>query len=239
MTKKVEVFRLGADGIPSGLEGRLVVPSHIKQDGHLLKPYVKEELIPSEINLILLEDLSRFWQQQIAKNSSYSYHGVYVNADQKTPLSKKERQALSREYGIWVERAILLPAERINYWTLIHESLHDVFHYMPPERKAEMLSSARKSYNTQKKLYELFYATSVSTCARDFHHLFKKDSNRKIFNALREKWQVRAIDEFISYLFTSPSYWVLWKENCLPRQFRSTLRRVGYNTYNPPKNIIA
>ena len=64
--KKVEHFKFTEQGIPSTLAERMVIPEHISIKGHILLPYVKAELIPPDLDLILLEDLNGFYHRFFA-----------------------------------------------------------------------------------------------------------------------------------------------------------------------------
>src|SRR3989344_6083774 len=151
--RSYEMFTFGGEGIPEGLAGRLVVPRHIKKRGHPLLPYVAERIIPTDLDLILLEDLNGFYQDLTKNPLGFlsECRGLYLAQDHPY-IPKKDyatvSAALKKEYGLEVKRALLLPLERIDYWTLIHESLHDVFSQLPADARNNIVHPAIGSYDS-------------------------------------------------------------------------------------------
>lgn len=259
MTKTMrlyEVFRFGGGGIPGGLAERLVVPRHINKQGHPLLPYVAKQIIPTDLDFILLEDLNGFYQDLIKNPLGFfsDCRGLYLAQDH--PYISKEdyaivNAALKKNYGIEVKRALLLPLERVDYWTLIHESLHDVFSQLPADLRNKIVQSAIVSYGVRDKLRGMLNLThlNLSNFCWDLDEISRRmsDNERKgvsfmhgfddfyIFGNLKPADQFQVVDEFISNFFANDRNVDRWDCVCLPFSFRQVLKETGYNMQNPPK----
>jgi len=256
MAKKVEVYRFGTDGIPKELAERIRMPSHIEARGHPLRPYLDEKMTRPGLDLILLEDLNGFYQK-LEKNpfGFMSFcSGLYLAKNHIwMPKEEYERinDALKREYGIDVERGLLLSQENVNYWTMVHEALHDVFNHLSPEQRAKIIQSAISSYNSSDKLYDMLGLTHLNTT----NFPFDLDETARImgengrmgrspldgfddfytFGNLQPVDRLQVADEFISNFFTNNRGKDRWSRRHLSSEFRMTLFGVGYNMLNPPE----
>ena len=168
------------------------------------------------------------------------------------PNEEYERinDALKQEYGIDVKRGLLLPQESVNYWTMIHEALHDVFNQLPPEQRAEIIQSAIISYSSSDKLYGMLDLTHLNTT--NFHWDLDEtarimEENRRMnrspldgfdyfytFGNLQPTYQLQVADEFISNFFANNRGKDRWAIRHLSPTFRLTLENVGYNMSSPP-----
>lgn len=259
MSKKAEIFRFGTDGIPKGLEKRLKIPLHIKQEKcHPLKPYVSDNIIPTDLDIILLEDLNGFYRKSINPDFSDIFlsfiGGIYlaenhVWSDKK--IYEKINKALKKEYGIQVKRALLLPQEQISYWSIIHEALHDVFNNLPSEKREKIIQSAIKTYDNADKLYNMLELThlNISSFDWDFEETERRmNQNKKEKRSLLDGFDdfytlgnlktidnLQAVDEFISCFFANDRVENRWDKKYLPKSFKKTLKEIGYNMDNPPE----
>ena len=149
MTKKFEIYRFGSNGIPEGLARKLVIPEHINPDEHPLKSYIHQDLITSDLDLVLLEDLNGFYQILTENPFGFlsSCRGLYIAKDHawiSHEHYEKTCKVLKDEYGLNIQRALLLPQERVDYWTMIHEALHDVFYHIPQEQRERIIKYLEK-----------------------------------------------------------------------------------------------
>ena len=164
MPKEAKIFRFGKGGIPKGLEKRIKIPSHIKREGHPLKPYVDESIIPSDLDLIVLEDLDSLYRK--FSNSDFftlSVGGMYIAENHiwtDNEVYERMNQLLEEEYGIHTKRALLLP-QQISYWSMIYEGLHDVFNNLPQDKRKKIISSAVKNYDNIDKLSDMLELTHL------------------------------------------------------------------------------
>lgn len=256
MTKKVEIYRFEANGIPEGLAKRLVIPEHINPNGRPLKQYVNQDLIAPDLDFVLLEDLNDFYQRLTDNPFGFlsSCRGLYIAKDHTwVPHGHYERasEALKEEYGIDVQRALLLPQERVDYWTMIHEALHDVFNHLLPEQREKIIQSATCHYDTSDRLHGMLDIThlNISNFDWDLDETAKiMDENKRLgrspmegfdyfysFGNLKPVDQFQAVDEFISNFFANDRGNDRWSERHLQPGFRETLQNIGYNLNNPPE----
>ena len=256
MTLKAEYFKLNGQGIPSELLERMVIPEHISVKGHVLLPYVKSDLIPPDLDLILLEDLNGFYHRLNGDFFGFlsNFRGSYVTENSSWVPQRdyqKTNEALQREYGISVTRALLLPQERIDYWTMIHEALHGVFDYLPLEKRTRLVESVSSAYDTCGKLSNLLDLTHfrISNFGWDIDAVARKmEENRVVkkplfdgteefytFQKLNPSDQLQVVDEFISNFFANDRGKDRWSPKRLHPDFRATLREVGYNVDSPPE----
>ncbi len=253
---KAELFQLTNEGIPPELAERMIIPEHIRVNGHVLNPYVQKELIPRDLDLILVEDLNRFFHQLTENNFHFTSNcrGLYVAQDHIwIPDGNYQRtnKALQQEYGLSVTRALLLPERRIDYWTMIHEALHDVFNNLPSEKRTQLVQAVTAVYNTNGKLHNLLDLThlNVSNFDWDIEEIAKKmEENRLsrrhisvgvdelfVFQKLKPSDQLQVVDEFIANFFATDRGNDRWSSRYLHPSFRVTLREVGYNVDTPPE----
>ena len=255
MFKNAEIISLGADGIPEALTGRLLVPHHIASRGHLLRQYVAESLIPDRLELVLLEDLDGFFQRMTKHPLGFlsQCRGLYVAQNHvwsATESYDRVNRALKQEYAIEVRTAVLLPRERIDYWTLIHEALHDVFNRLPRQKRTQIVRSASASYASSGKLQDMLDIARLDLS----HFLWDADEIARIiagnkrrgrnpldgfghvytFGNLAPAEQLQTADEFISHFFSNGGVRNRWSPKHLSPIFRATLRSVGYNVDDPP-----
>ncbi len=254
--KKVERFKLTEKGIPSALAERMIIPEHVSVKRHILTPYVKKELIPPDLDLILLEDLNGFYHRL---NRSFfpflsNFRGSYVTENSSWVPQRdyqKTNKALQREYGISVTRALLLPQERIDYWTMIHEALHDTFNHLSSEKRAQLVQSVSSAYDMCGKLQNMLDLTHLNITNFDWDVdavARKMDENRiarrslldgidefYTFPKLNPLDQLQVVDEFISNFFANDRGFDRWSPKHLHPDFRATLREVGYNVDSPPE----
>ncbi len=256
MALKVEYFKLTKQGIPPALAERMVIPEHIRVNGHVLTPYVKKELIPADLDLILLEDLNGFYHRLTEDFFPFftPCRGLYVSQDHVwMPPRNYQRinNALLQDYGITVTRALLLPPERIDYWTMIHEALHGVFDHLPSEKRTQLVQSVSSAYGTRGKLDNLLDLTHLnrSVFVWDVDAVAQKmEENRQAkrpiadgidefytFPKLKPLDQLQVVDEFISNFFANDRCFDRWSPKRLHPDFRATLRNVGYNVDTPPE----
>lgn len=255
MSKKVEIYRFGTNGIPERLAQRLVVPKHIEPLGHPLSPYVSEVLIPTDLDLVLIEDLNGFYQKLTDSPFGFlsSCHGLYIAKDHKWVPEEhyqKINQALKEEYGIEIQRALLLPQERIDYWSMIHEALHDVFNHLLPEQRTKIIQSATSSYDSSDKFNGMLDLThlNITNFDWDMDEIAKiRNENQRmerssldgfdnfyVFGNPKPVDQLQAVDEFISNFYANDRGKDRWSEKHLSLKFRATLQSLGYNMINPP-----
>ncbi|HIH25588.1 hypothetical protein J4476_01910 [Candidatus Woesearchaeota archaeon] len=253
--KKAEAFRFGINGIPHEIKDRIVIPDNIKAEGHPLNLYVKTELIPSDLDLILLEDLDGFYKRLSRSEFPFlmpTCRGLYVAKDHVYSKGYKAvNNALKKEYGIKVERGLLLPQNRVDYWTMIHEALHDVFNNLSSEKRYKLVQSAIDSYNSSDRLNDVLDLThlNISNFAWDVAETAKiQERNRRegislldnfdnfyTFGNLKSFDQLIVVDEVISNFYANNRVHDRWSQRYLSHQFRATLRDIGYNMENPPK----
>ena len=255
MSKKIEIFKFGNNGIPKGLTEKLVIPKHIESKGNLLSPYVSKSLIPKNVDLILIEDLNNFYQRLTKNPFAFlsSCRGLYV-AKEHIWIPKKHyekiNQALKDEYGIGVKRALLLPQGRIDYWTIIHEALHDVFNHLSLKQRERIIQSAINSYDTSDKLYNMLDLThlSITNFEWDLDEMkrrlekIKKTKNSLedfkdfyTFDKLNSTDQLQLLDEYISNFFANNRVNNRDDKEYLPDSFKTTLKEIGYKIDNPPE----
>ncbi len=257
MTKKVELFHLDDNGLPPELVERMVIPEHIRIKGHVLLPYVKQELIPPDLDLILLEDLNGFYHRLTQSPFSFfsNCRGLYLAQEHIwTPPRNYQRinEALRQEYGISVTRALLLPQERIDYWTMIHEALHDVFNNLPSEKRTQLVQSVSSAYDTCGKLQNILDLTHLNISHLDYESddavAQRMEANRiaklpiadgidefYTFQKLKPSDQLQVVDEFIANFFANDRGKDRWSPRYLHPSFRATLNEVGYNVNTPPE----
>ncbi|MBI4454123.1 hypothetical protein HY636_05765 [Candidatus Woesearchaeota archaeon] len=217
---------------------------------------MNKELIPSDLDFVLLEDLDGFYQRLTEEPLGFlsSCRGLYIAKDHTWILDEhytRISEALKKEYGIEVQRALLLSQEMINYWTMIHEALHDVFNHLPPEQREKIIQSATCQYDTSDKLHRMLDMTHLNISNFDWN----LDENAKIidenkrlgrspldrfnhfytFGNLKPVDQLQAVDEFISNFYANYRGNDRWSERHLQPKFRKTLEEVGYNMSNPPE----
>ena len=253
---KAEIFQLTNEGIPPKLAERMIIPEHIRVNGHVLLPYVQKELIPQDLDLILLDDLNGFFHQLTENNFHFTSNcrGLYVAQDHVwIPDGNYQRtnNALKREYGISSPRALLLPEKRIDYWTMIHEALHDVFNNLPSEKRIQLVQAVTAVYNTNGKFHNLLDLThlNVSNFDWDIENIAQKMEENQIakrpiadgidefytFQKLKPSDQLQVVDEFIANFFANDRGKDRWSPRYLHPSFRATLREVGYNVDSPPE----
>lgn len=257
MTLKAEFFKIDEKGIPLALAERMVIPEHIKIKGHVLTPYVKQELIPPDLDLILLEDLNGFYHRLNGDFFGFlsNFRGSYVTENSSWVPQRdyqKTNEALQREYGISVTRALLLPQERINYWTMIHEALHDTFNHLPPEKRSRLVQSVSSAYEICGKLQNMLDLTHLNISNFDYLGedavAQRMEENQRAkrpiadgidefytFQKLKPSDQLQVVDEFISNFFANERGFDRWSPKHLHPYFRVTLRDVGYNVDSPPE----
>lgn len=259
MPEKYKIFRLGTDGIPEELENRLKIPPNIKQKRqHPLKPYVSDNIIPTDLDIILLEDLNGFYRKSVNPDLPDTFlsfiGGIYlaenhVWSDKK--IYEKINKDLEKEYGIQVKRALLLPQEQISYWSIIHEALHDVFNNLPSEKIGKIIQSAVKTYDNLDKLDNMLELTHLNISSFDWDleevrrkiNQNKKEKRRPLdgfddfytFGNLKTIDKLQAVDEFISCFFANDRVENRWDKRYLPKSFKKTLKEIGYNMDNPPE----
>ena len=255
MTRKVEVFRLESDGIPKKLVQRLTLPSHIPSQGHILTPYVADFLLPVGLDVLLLEDLDQFYQKLMNSLLPLSQCcGLYV-AEHHVWASQESYEKINDElqkvYGIQTKRAVLMPQERVDYWSMIHESLHDVFNHLLLDKRAALLQSAIASYDSSEKFFDMLSLThlGISHFAWDLQEIGRRmQVNQKqgrspidgfddfyVFGKLRLQDQLQVMDEFISNFFANDRGKDRWDKRYLLGAVQATLQDVGYNMKSPPE----
>ncbi len=249
-----EKFTITHEGIPEGLAERLVIPGHIPQEGHLLLPFMDKEIIPESVDLYLLEDLPEFWNKLTGNLFGFMNYCSGTHICQNPIWVKEEafaklREGLEETYGITSDRAIFLPQDIPNYWSAIHELVHDSFQHIDPEKRAKIMESARSEYNSYLRLRSMLKVTHMGISHLDwdlkrYRRLKEKHGeDREAFNdehyqlgALDEKDQLRAVDEFLGNFYGDDRGEIdRFDDNALPTGFRNTLRGVGYNVDNPPE----
>ncbi|MBI2103249.1 hypothetical protein HYT55_05375 [Candidatus Woesearchaeota archaeon] len=256
MVKRVEHFRLDRKGLSSQLGGRLTIPEHIRITGHILLSYVGEDLIPPDLDLFLLEDLNGFYHDVNAGSLPFSStcRGIYVN-EHSPWVPRRDYQkttvALQERYGITARRALLLPQERVDYWTIVHEALHDIFANLSPEVRTRLVQAAASTYDTNGKFEHLLDLTHLNssqfrwdTAAVAQRMNENRAARRSLLDGTDEFYtfqrlmsgdQLQVVDEFISNFFANDRGFDRWAPKHLHPSFKSMLREVGYNMDSPPE----
>jgi len=237
MTKKVEIYDFGTNGIPEGLARKLIIPEHINSNGHPLRHYVNPDLLTSELDIALLEDFEWFYQD-LTENIFGRCRGLYIDLDHvwvNKETYKKINEAVKEEYGVDFSRALILPLKRVDYRAFIHEALHDVFNHLTNRQREMIVHSAAFTYVTSADLTGMLQMTHLGTY--DFQWAFDENNCERnySFSNLKFVEQLRVVDEFIANFFSSNRLADRWSEKHLKPEFGETLQTIGYNLINPPE----
>ena len=116
---KYEIFRLGQGGFPEDLERKLEIPASIALKGHPLSPYVSEQLIPPDIDLVVVRDFDLFYQRIMLIIDSEHFpepvNGFYLNDSLEGGVhkawNKKFRKALKGKNRIKLANRALFVSE--------------------------------------------------------------------------------------------------------------------------------
>ncbi len=251
-----EVFNVSSEILPEKLADRLELPSHIKLAGHPLLAFVEPKLIPGSIDIIVINDLTEFYNKATDRKQSTSrILGWYLNSDHSFQPREDEQKYLemvNKHYGVDTRRAILLDREgqrknrKADYWTLVHEYLHGVFDGLSTEARQKILASARSSFTTYQQLgdmgefagYDIFklgWSDEILQRWSKARNLGELDSFM-VFSNLPEKDQLDLVDEFICRVFTgSDIAFDIVRPKYLPSEFMRTLRDAGYKVGTAPE----
>ncbi len=255
--KKYELHRFDENLLSGDLSGRIDIPLGIPLEIHPLQPYVSKKLIPSGLDIILLEDFRKFFSEVegIPEFLASGGKGLYMNKDSYIAKRSYEKNSeiLRRAYGIETERAIILPnKQEISYWTLIHEGLHDVFQFLQQSKTRKMIKSASAAYDTNKKFGNLLALTHLDISSFDWdvkklHKIFQRNMEEGIIATEGETLsfftlknleridQLLTIDEFIANFYTKNRGHDREDEKHLDPKFKETLRKIGYKFENIPE----
>lgn len=207
----------------------------------LLSPFVRNEIIPPEINLILPKEF--FALCASATNQFFlGVFGWYVSREHCYADTKSPNKVLDilRKEGIDVSQAVLLDKRDNNRYPLfIHEALHYVFNNLSPETRNRLLESARTSYSDLTDMFELFHCGGPNIT--QFIHkddVIKAYERRGghgayLLSDLSERAQLYCLDEFISYFFADSGRF-RYNPKILPNQFKNDLESIGYRVSSAP-----
>lgn len=239
-----EKYNVGKGSLPKALAKKLNIPENAS---HPLTPYVDEEMIPSNLEVILLEDLDGFCNELNGKNSSMksAYTGLYLSSDHSwmpEEVVSAAKKALEEKYGLKVGNAILLPKDNAKYSSMIHEMLHSVFDSLPENKKEKMLESARKGYSY---LHHMLGLTHLNVT--DFNwdsiepELEKRAASGQppaglyVLGNLSRKEQMQCMDEFISNYFANNRGKDRNSSIHMPEEIKDCMKEIGYNMDCPPE----
>lgn len=224
--------------MPPALAEKLAIPPHVRNEGHFLKPFVQERLIPEELNLVLIQDLSYFYQHAFKppEGGGFSFvHkclGLYLAVDH--PWSADPRgvlQKLKEQYGVETTKALILPLWNVDYWSMIHEGLHAVFHHLPPEVMYGIVQAAVRVFDSKEKLRGMLDVTHI-----EFSQLrWREEGTPQSFENVVFRDQLWVVDEFIANFFANNRGVPRWAPEHLPPNFRGALLMAGYNMMDPPE----
>lgn len=240
MSKEIEFFVLEEKGIPEGLKRKLRIPKHIRLEDNFLFPYVKEELIPKNLEVILFKKWMNFCYRFLGKTDLLSkivcpWSGFYFDEDS-YPKKYYERinTIMKHDDGSEIKKAILLP-KKADYWTMIHELLHGSWALLNDEQKEKIFYSVNESGSTEEGFK---FMLRVLPFEEIFSLKWKNgESDKKkgylSFIDLTEGSQLHLIEELISHFFTNTEVKNRWQ--CLSPLLQKSLGEIGYNMKNPPE----
>jgi hypothetical protein len=249
----VEIFLLQNRTLPDALKAKLTLPANIDTSIHPLAPFISLELLPSNLEIVILSDLNGFYHRLTQSPFAFmSTLGAYVSSSH-TWMPKEDfekvKGALQREFGIDIDRAILLPADRIDYWTMTHEWLHAAFDELPLQTKRKLTEVAANCFAS---LHDMLDLTHLDTSNFDWAD-YDVEVERKMeaarqagrspldgldeiysFKNLKEADQFQCLDEYISNFYCNNRGKDRWNPKHLPIQMRKALEEVGYKLSTPP-----
>lgn len=221
---------------------------------HPLSKFVHEDLIPRQLDVILLESINDF-HARLTKSAFGFFgecRGLFLAPDHCWSGSgfQVANKALKKDYGVEMEGpTLLLPNENMRYWSVIHEGMHAVFHALPPSTKQQIVEAAVTAYPSNQDLYNMLKFTHLNGTSLDWSKTLKevgeimkkpgiestKYGDLYILANTTERDQYMAVDEFIANFYANNRGYDRWEPRHFPSSFKSTLGNIGYNVVNPPE----
>ncbi|MFO0781156.1 MAG: hypothetical protein U0519_04740 [Candidatus Gracilibacteria bacterium] len=219
-----------------------------------LSKFVHEDLIPRQMDVLVLEALNEFHASLmgVAFGFLQDCRGLFVAPDHCWAAGFDDvNAAIKTGYDVEMEGpTLILPLENMRYWSMVHESMHAVFHALPHGVKQHLVGSAVSSYPTTESFHSMLDLTHLNISHvqyRDEVHAEMQEIMKRpgiestkyghLFTLANtvERDQYMVVDEFIANFYTNDRVTNRWNPDHFPSTFKSTLGNIGYNVIDPPE----